>query len=85
MVIHIQCIRKVGIHPRNETCSDLKLAICKSVSKNWPLPIPWSSIISQTNYIYERGRDINMSEWVGCFCLQCIREKEVGVVEDLGE
>jgi len=25
-----------------------------------------------------------MSEWVGCFCLQCIREKEVGVVEDLG-
>jgi hypothetical protein len=26
-----------------------------------------------------------MSEWTGCFCLQCIREKEVGVVEDLGE
>lgn len=26
-----------------------------------------------------------MSEWVGCFCLQCIREKEVGVVEDLGQ
>ncbi|KAL3774545.1 hypothetical protein ACHAWO_003996 [Cyclotella atomus] len=26
-----------------------------------------------------------MSEWAGCFCLQCIREKEVGVVEDLGQ
>lgn len=23
--------------------------------------------------------------WTGCFCLQCIREKEVGVVEDLGQ
>lgn len=26
-----------------------------------------------------------MSTWDGCFCLQCIREKEVGVVEDLGQ
>lgn len=26
-----------------------------------------------------------MSDWAGCLCLQCIREKEVGVVEDLGE
>jgi len=26
-----------------------------------------------------------MSEWLGCLCLQCIREKEVGVVEDLGQ
>ena len=26
-----------------------------------------------------------MSEWAGCCCLQCIREKEVGVIEDLGE
>ena len=25
------------------------------------------------------------SVWNGCFCLECIREKEVGVVEDLGE
>ena len=25
-----------------------------------------------------------MSVWEGCFCLACIREKEVGVVEDLG-
>ena len=25
------------------------------------------------------------SQWGGCFCLACIREKEVGVVEDLGE
>lgn len=24
-------------------------------------------------------------QWTGCFCLQCIREKEVGVVEDLGQ
>lgn len=24
------------------------------------------------------------SEWGGFCCLQCIREKEVGVVEDLG-
>jgi hypothetical protein len=24
------------------------------------------------------------SEWSGLCCLQCIREKEVGVVEDLG-
>jgi hypothetical protein len=23
--------------------------------------------------------------WTGFLCLQCIREKEVGVVEDLGE
>jgi len=23
--------------------------------------------------------------WSGCFCLQCVREKEVGVVEDLGQ
>lgn len=26
-----------------------------------------------------------MSEWVGCLCVQCVREKEVGVVEDLGQ
>jgi len=26
-----------------------------------------------------------MSEWAGCCCLQCIREKEVGVIEDLGQ
>mmetsp|Transcript_5132 Transcript_5132/g.7836 ORF Transcript_5132/g.7836 Transcript_5132/m.7836 type:complete len:289 (+) Transcript_5132:104-970(+) len=26
-----------------------------------------------------------MSVWTGCFCLQCVREKEVGVVEDLGQ
>eukprot|EP00578_Thalassiosira_sp_NH16_P022107 CAMPEP_0181101552 /NCGR_PEP_ID=MMETSP1071-20121207/13820_1 /TAXON_ID=35127 /ORGANISM="Thalassiosira sp., Strain NH16" /LENGTH=287 /DNA_ID=CAMNT_0023184421 /DNA_START=102 /DNA_END=965 /DNA_ORIENTATION=+ len=26
-----------------------------------------------------------MSEWLGCLCLQCISEKEVGVVEDLGQ
>lgn len=26
-----------------------------------------------------------MSVWEGCFCLACIREKEVGVVEDLGQ
>lgn len=25
-----------------------------------------------------------LSTWDGFFCLQCIREKEVGVVEDLG-
>jgi len=25
------------------------------------------------------------STWDGCLCLQCIREKEVGVVEDLGQ
>lgn len=25
------------------------------------------------------------SQWGGCFCLACIREKEVGVVEDLGQ
>lgn len=26
-----------------------------------------------------------MSQWAGCFCLQCIPEKTVGVVEDLGQ
>ncbi|KAL7555082.1 hypothetical protein ACHAWF_018754 [Thalassiosira exigua] len=25
------------------------------------------------------------AQWSGCFCLQCIKEKEVGVVEDLGQ
>jgi len=26
-----------------------------------------------------------MEAWGGCFCLQCIQEKQVGVVEDLGQ
>jgi regulator of protease activity HflC (stomatin/prohibitin superfamily) len=26
-----------------------------------------------------------MASWDGCLCLQCVREKEVGVVEDLGQ
>lgn len=29
--------------------------------------------------------DSSDSMWNGCFCLQCVREKEVGVVEDLGQ
>lgn len=28
---------------------------------------------------------MSMAEWGGCFCLQCIGEKEIGVVEDLGQ
>ena len=71
--------------PWNARRAHLKRSLkWSSISKNWPLPFRGVEI-SQTNTYYQRGRDINMSEWVGCFCLQCIREKEVGVVEDLGE
>lgn len=51
---------------------------------------PNNSGTSQKHLVHNSAKSISneimtQSNWGGCCCLQCIPEKEVGIVEDLGE
>ena len=50
---------------------------------------PNNSGTSQKHLVHNSAKSISneimtQSNWGGCCCLQCIPEKEVGIVEDLG-